>query len=50
MDSHEPSEVLLMEGELNIESKQKLRVFLLNKLDVFAWKHDEMAGIEPNVS
>lgn len=30
--------------------KEKLKSFLRNNLDVFAWKHEDMVGIEPKIS
>lgn len=45
--SHENSS----EGEwAKHEGKQKLEDFLLKNLDIFAWKHRDMVGINPKVS
>lgn len=37
-------------NELNMKEKQKLEDFLLKNLDIFAWKHRDMVGINPKVS
>lgn len=42
--------MLLVEKELNPEDKCKLKSFLLKHLDRFAWKHEDMTGIDPKVS
>lgn len=36
-------------NELSFEDKQRPKGFLLDNLDVFAWKHADIVGIDPKV-
>lgn len=35
---------------LSTTTKEKLKCFLHENLDVFAWKHEDVVGIDPKVS
>lgn len=50
IDPQDFPKTLLVGKELNPEDKQKLKDFLLDNLDVYAWRHGDMIGIDPKVS
>lgn len=50
VDPDDPTRVLQVGKELGSERKGLLKNFLLANLDVFAWKHGDMVGIDPKVS
>lgn len=50
VDSQDTSKVLQVGKELNEEIKEELKSFLRQNSDVFAWKHEDMIGIDPKVS
>ena len=49
VDQKDPSKVLIIGSQLNPALRQQLTEFLLHNLDVFAWSHADMVGIDPNV-
>ena len=49
MDDKEPTKVLKLGKNLFDELKEAISTFLNKKLDVFAWKHSDMEGIDPMV-
>ena len=49
MDDKEPTKVHKLEKNLSEELKEAISTFLKNNLDVFAWKHSDMEGIDPKV-
>jgi hypothetical protein len=44
-----PDRVVKIGSQLPEESKAKLSEFLRNNLDVFAWTHEDMPGIDPDI-
>ena len=46
---HEPTRVLKLGGNLIWELKEELTYFLKANLDVFAWTHEDMVRIHPDV-
>ena len=49
VDEHDPSRVLKIGSHLNHEIRDSLISFLKENLDVFAWSHTDMVGIDPEV-
>ena len=49
MDDKEPTKVLKLEKNLSDELREAISTFLKKNLDVFAWKHSDMEGIDPAV-
>lgn len=50
VDPLDLAKVLQVEKGLSPEVKEKLKDFLRRNLDVFAWKHEDMVGIDSKVS
>ncbi|KAL2481027.1 Uncharacterized protein Adt_33993 [Abeliophyllum distichum] len=49
-DPNDPTRRLQVGKDLLKETKENLKRFLRDNLDVFAWKHEDMVGIHPIVS
>ena len=49
MDDKEPSKVLKIGKNLSEEVWEAIFEFLRQNLDVFAWAHSDMEGIDPSV-
>lgn len=49
VDAQDPSKVLNIGSHLNPDLWERLNSFLKANLDVFAWSHEYMIGIGPNV-
>ncbi|XP_074347670.1 uncharacterized protein LOC141686541 [Apium graveolens] len=49
VDPNDPSKVLRISSNLSLDLREDLARFLRRNLDVFAWSHSDMIGIEPNV-
>ena len=49
VSEQEPTRVLKLGESLSHELKKELTCFLKAKLDVFAWTHEDMIGIHPNI-
>ena len=49
VDKEDPAKVLQIGSQLEPELREKLTKFLKANLDVFAWSHDDMVGIDPEV-
>ncbi|XP_074356686.1 uncharacterized protein LOC141696444 [Apium graveolens] len=49
VDEKDPSKVLRIGSKLVPRLKEGLSKFLLGNLDVFAWNHSDMVGIDPEV-
>ncbi|XP_022858151.1 uncharacterized protein LOC111379057 [Olea europaea var. sylvestris] len=50
VDPRDPSKMLRVGKGLSNILKEKIKDFLSKNLDVFAWKHENMVGIDPKVS
>lgn len=48
--SNDFSKSLQVDKSLPPALKEKLKKFLQNNLDIFAWRHDDMVGIDPKIS
>ena len=46
---HEPNRVLTLGENLGCELKEELTCFLKANLNFFAWSHEDMVGIHPDV-
>ena len=49
MDDEELTKVLKLRKNLSEEFREVISTFLKDNLDVFAWKHSDMEGIDPKV-
>ncbi|XP_074337040.1 uncharacterized protein LOC141674218 [Apium graveolens] len=49
VDPNDPSKVLRIGSNLSLDLREDLARFLRENLDVFAWSHSDMIGIDPNV-
>ncbi|XP_074378382.1 uncharacterized protein LOC141719919 [Apium graveolens] len=49
VDPNDPSKVLRIGSNLSFDLREDLARFLRENLDVFAWSHSDMIGIDPNV-
>ena len=49
VDPEVPSRVVKVGKILGTKRKEELVEILRNNLDVFAWSHEDMVGINPNV-
>ncbi|XP_074363199.1 uncharacterized protein LOC141703637 [Apium graveolens] len=49
VDPNDPSKVLRIGSNLSPDLREDLARFLKENLDVFAWSHSDMIGIDPNV-
>ncbi|XP_074359652.1 uncharacterized protein LOC141699695 [Apium graveolens] len=49
VDPNDPSKVLRIGSNLSPDLREDLARFLRENLDVFAWSHSDMIGIDPNV-
>ncbi|XP_074336598.1 uncharacterized protein LOC141673755 [Apium graveolens] len=49
VDKSDPSKVLKVGSQLADEMRRSLACFLIANLDVFAWSHSDMIGIDPEV-
>ncbi|XP_074324151.1 uncharacterized protein LOC141661067 [Apium graveolens] len=49
VDKNDPSKVLKVGSQLDDEMRGSLTRFLIANLDVFAWSHSDMIGIDPGV-
>ncbi|XP_074373631.1 uncharacterized protein LOC141713979 [Apium graveolens] len=49
VDKNDPSRVLKVGSQLDDEMRGSLARFLIANLDVFAWSHSDMIGIDPEV-
>ena len=49
VDMNNPSKVLKLGKNLADETRQAITSFLVKNLDVFAWNHKDMVGIDPKV-
>ncbi|XP_074355327.1 uncharacterized protein LOC141694568 [Apium graveolens] len=49
VDEKDPSKVLRIGSQLAPRLKEGLSIFLLANLDVFAWSHSDMVGIDPEI-
>uniref|UniRef100_A0A803QSU0 Reverse transcriptase domain-containing protein n=1 Tax=Cannabis sativa TaxID=3483 RepID=A0A803QSU0_CANSA len=49
IDPVDNSKVLKIGSKLTFQQREKLRTFLRQNLEVFAWKHSDMVGISPQV-
>ncbi|XP_074322718.1 uncharacterized protein LOC141659690 [Apium graveolens] len=49
VDEKDPSKVLRIGSQLTPRLKEGLSKFLLENLDVFAWSHSDMVGIDPEI-
>ncbi|XP_074327728.1 uncharacterized protein LOC141665641 [Apium graveolens] len=49
VDEKDPSKVLRIGSQLAPRLKESLSIFLLANLDVFAWSHSNMVGIDPEI-
>ena len=49
VDDKEPSKVLKLRKNLSEELREAISTFLKENLDVFAWKHSDIEGIDPTV-
>ncbi|KAL2542410.1 Ribonuclease H [Abeliophyllum distichum] len=47
VDPNDPNRKLQVRKDLLKEQKEALKRFLRENLDVFAWKHEDMVGIDP---
>ena len=47
VDPNNPSRTVLMGNLLLKEEKQELIEFLKQNLDVFAWTHEDIVGVDP---
>ena len=45
----EPTKVLKLAKNLSEELREAISTFLKDNLDIFAWKHSDMEGIDPKV-
>ncbi|XP_022880877.1 uncharacterized protein LOC111398174 [Olea europaea var. sylvestris] len=50
VDPRDPSKLLKVGKGLSSTVKEKLKDFLSRNLDIFAWRHEDMVGIDPKVS
>jgi ribonuclease HI len=50
IDTMDPSKYLQVGSKLPPKVKEELKNFLVRNLDVFAWKHGDMVGIDPRDS
>lgn len=50
VDSRDPSKSLLVGTDLPMEAKEKLKYFLHDNLNIFAWKYEDMVGIDSKVN
>ena len=46
----EPEKFTYVSSMLSEEERKQLQLVLLNNMDVFAWSHSDMAGINPTVA
>ncbi|KAL2479834.1 Uncharacterized protein Adt_32800 [Abeliophyllum distichum] len=46
----EPTQELKVEEKLEGKMKDELKRFLRENIDIFAWKHSDMVGIDPSVA
>ena len=49
MDNKEPTNVLKLGKNLSNELREAISTLLKENLDVFAWKHSNIEGIDPKV-
>ena len=49
MDDKEPLKVLKLGKNMSDEPREAISTFLKQNLDVFAWKHSDMEGIDPKI-
>ena len=49
LDESNPKKFTRIETSMEEKTKQELVQFLKKNTDVFAWSHEEMLGIDPNV-
>ena len=49
VDDKEPSKVLKLGKNLSDEFREAILAFLKQNLDVFAWTHSDMEGIDPKI-
>ncbi|XP_074355018.1 uncharacterized protein LOC141693750 [Apium graveolens] len=49
VEKDDPNKVLKVESQLDDETRGSLTRFLIANLDVFAWSHSDMVGIDPEV-
>lgn len=49
VDLQDPTKMLQVGNELNLEDEQKLKDFLLKNMYVYAWRHEDMVGIYPKI-
>ncbi|XP_074323995.1 uncharacterized protein LOC141660915 [Apium graveolens] len=49
VNKDDPSKVFKVGSQLSDEMKERLTRFLVKNLDVFAWSHSDMVGIDPGV-
>ena len=49
VEDKESTKVLKIGKNLSIELREAISTFLKSNLDVFAWKHSEMEGIDPKI-
>ncbi|XP_074336645.1 uncharacterized protein LOC141673809 [Apium graveolens] len=49
VDKDDPNKVLKVGSQLDDETRGSLTRFLIANLDVFAWSHSDMVGIDPEV-
>ncbi|XP_074346922.1 uncharacterized protein LOC141685734 [Apium graveolens] len=49
VDEKDPIKVLKIRSQLTSRMKGGLSIFLMENLDVFAWNHSDMVGIDPEV-
>ena len=49
VSEQEPTRVLKLGENLSHELKEELTRFLKANLDVFAWTHEDMVGIHPDI-
>ena len=45
-----PEKFTYISSLLSNEEREQLRLVLLNNIDVFAWSHSDMVGINPTVA
>lgn len=50
VNPEDPNQVLRIGKSLSPEAKTEMIRFLKGNLDVFAWKHEDMVGIDPRIS
>ena len=49
IDDKEPTKVLKLRKNLSNNLREAISTFLKQNLDVFAWKHSDMEGIDPAI-